>query len=167
MNTVRLALTASVLLAVLGVAAVAWAAPGTDSGSGGARANPVVPSGGGGSAPAQDSQQSGGSPGQDALPDPATIEQVPPPVTTPEIPSGSQPTTDTDPDEELIVPLEDEDATTTPSNSGGTAAEETDSGGGGFGFLASTGFELASLVTVGAGMVVAGLAIRKHRRVKT
>ena len=78
----------------------------------------------GGSAPAQDSQQSGGTPGQDALPDPATMEQVPPPVTTPEVPSGSQPTTDTEPDEELIVPLEDEDATTTPSNSGGTAAED-------------------------------------------
>jgi hypothetical protein len=167
MNTVRVALTSSVLLAALAVAAVAWAGPDTNSGSGGARANGVVPSGGGGSAPAQDSQQSGGTPGENALPDPTTIEQVPPPVTTPQVPLNPQQSTDTEPDEELIVPLEDEDATTTPSNSGGTPAEQTDSGGGGFGFLASTGFELASLVTVGAGMVVAGLAIRKHRRVKT
>jgi hypothetical protein len=166
MNTLRLALTASVVLATMGAVAVAWASPGTDSGSGGAPANGVVPSSGGGSAPAQDSQQSGGTPGAQAVPDPATVEQVPPPVTTPLDPNGSQQGTETESDEELIVPLEDQDTNTTPS-SGGAPAGQTSSGGGGFGFLASTGFELASIVTVGAGMVVAGLAVRKHRRLRT
>ncbi len=162
MNTLRLALTASVVLATMGAVAVAWASPGSDSGSGGARANGVVPSGGGGSAPAQNSQRSGGTPGAEAVPNPATVEQAAPPVTTPVTPTQS---TETESDEELIVPLEDQGTNTTPS-SGGVPAGQTSSGGGGFGFLASTGFELASLVTVGAGMVVAGLAVRKHRRIK-
>jgi hypothetical protein len=165
MNTLRLALTASVVLATMGAVAVAWASPASDSGSGGARANGVVPSGGGGSAPAQDSQQSGGTPGAEAVPNPATVEQAAPPVTTPVTPADPTQSTETESDEELIVPLEDQDTNTSPS-SGGVPAEQTSSGGGGFGFLASTGFELASLVTVGAGMVVAGLAVRKHRRVK-
>jgi hypothetical protein len=166
MNALRLALTASVVLATMGAVAVAWASPGSGSGSGGARANGVVPSSGGGSAPAQDSQQSGGTPGADAVPNPVTVEQVPPPDTTPVTPTAPQQTTETESNEELIVPLEDQDTNTGPS-SGGVPAGQTSSGGGGFGFLASTGFELASLVTVGAGMVVAGLAVRKHRRVRT
>jgi hypothetical protein len=165
MNTARLALTAFVLLATLGAVAVAWAAPSRGSDSGGARANGVVPSSGGGSTPAQDSEQAGGTPGQATVPDPAAVEEVSPPGTTPEDTHGFRRTAETEPGGELTVPLEDQDETTTPS-SGGFPADLTSSGGGGFGFLASTGFEVASLVTVGAGMVVAGLVVRKHRRVK-
>src|SRR3954468_530999 len=98
MNTLRLALTASVLLATMGAVAVAWASPGSDSGSGGARANGVVPSNGGGSAPVPDSQQSGGTPGADALPDPATVEQAAPPATTPVAPANPTQSTETDSD---------------------------------------------------------------------
>ena len=130
MNTARLTLIASAVLAALGLVAAAWAlaAPGgpdSDRGSGGARALPVVPSAGGGSEPAPDTAPEQGAPVPPAI-------AVPPPVPAP--PTGSQDTqAETIPDEELLVPLEDDDSTPPPTG-GAPAQEGSDSSGGAFSF---------------------------------
>jgi hypothetical protein len=161
-KTARIVLIASAVLIALSLVAAAWAAPGGDGGaagdgSGGARALPVVPSAGGGSEPAPDNPGALGG-----VPD-RTAEQ--PPVTTPLDDSGSlQTDTETDPDEEIVLGLDDQDqglATEAP-----TEAEQGDTSGGGFSFLASTGFEIASLVTVGVGMLVTGVLLRGDHRAK-
>jgi hypothetical protein len=167
MNRTHLAITASSVLATLCLVAAAWAAPtasdggaGAPTGSGGAKANPVVPSGGGGGEPGDSVEQQGGTDTGQAIevPQPETTLQLPPAQTD----EG----TETETDEEIVLPLEDEDAEREKPASGGAPAEEGDSGGGAFGFLASTGFELAALVTAGAGLVIAGLVVRSNRRVK-
>ena len=127
MNTARLALIASTVLAGLGLVAAAWAlaAPGSaGTGSGGARAIPVVPSSGGGSEPAPDDAS------QQGIPVPPASE-VPPPLAPPPAAPQDAPT-ETLPEEDLAVPLEDEDSE--PPSGGAPAQEGTDSSGGAFSF---------------------------------
>lgn len=164
MNTARLVLTASTAVVALGFVAVAWAAPRPDDasgGSGGARVHPVIPSKGGGSEPSpEDATQLGGAPGTGA----GQTTEVPPPQTN----FGGDPTvteplpTETDPDAELLLLLPGEDRPV----SGGAPAREGESAGGGFSFLPSTGFEVASIVTVGSGLALVGLLLRSVWRAK-
>jgi len=162
MHSARSLLVGLALITSLTLAATAWA----QSDSGGAKPTPVVPGGGGGGVVTGEDSGSGGQPGVDPLPE--TTPVVPPPVESgPDAPVTSQ--DDEEPYEEIILGLEDEDkqAREPAETGGGAPAENTDSGGGAFGFLASTGFEVAALVTAGAGLVLAGMAIRANRRVKT
>ena len=150
MKTVRLLLIASAALLALGLVAGAWAAPAADGGggSGGAPALPVLPSSGGGSEPAPaNPDQLGGSSGEL----PQAIPPMPPIVG---VPGAGQDGAETVPEVQPIVPLPDEDA---------LADGEIDppvgtSSGGGFGFLASTGSGIVSLLNAGVAMVRAVLA---------
>ena len=150
MKTARLLLIASAALLALGLVAGAWAAPATDGGgeSGGAPALPVLPSSGGGSEPAPEGpDQLGGASGEL----PQAIPPMPPIVGVPgATPEGAE----TVPKVQPIVPLYDDD---------GIPDGELDppvgtSSGGGFGFLASTGSGIVSLVNAGVAMVRAVLA---------
>jgi hypothetical protein len=152
MKTAHLLLTASAALIALVLVASAWAAPGADGGSesGGARALPVLPSSGGGSEPAPDvSGQLGGASGEL----PQTPPVMPPLMGAPGVPPEGA---GTSPDTDLVAPLGDVGAGTSP---GGESPQPLgDSSGGGFGFLATTGSEIVSLITAGIAMVAASIS---------
>jgi hypothetical protein len=133
MNTARLALIASAVLAALGLVAAAWAlaepgGSGSGGGSGGALAIPVVPSRGGGSEAVPVAPPQQGTPAPPA-------SDVPPPLPPPLPPSPTGPLdtpTDTPPDEELVAPLPEE--AQPPSTGGAPSGEGSDSSGGAFSF---------------------------------
>ena len=147
MTTARLLLIASAALLALGLVAGAWAAPATDGGSGGAPALPVLPSSGGGSEPAPEGpDQLGGASGEL----PQAIPPMPPIVG---VPGAGQRGVETVPEGQPIVPLYDEDAVP----GGEVDPPVGTSSGGGFGFLASTGSGIVSLLNAGVAMVRAVL----------
>jgi hypothetical protein len=143
MTLVRLALAASAVVVVLGLAAAAWAAPSSadgGAGSGGARAYPVIPSKGGGSEPAPDDASAlGGDPVTGTGP----TTDVPPPQTTfGDPPTAADPGHKETGSDEKLVPLSEEER---PAS--------------GFSFLASGGFEVASLLKVGTRLIMGGLML--------
>jgi hypothetical protein len=156
MTPVRLALAASAVVVVLGLAAAAWAAPRSadgGAGSGGARAYPVIPSQGGGSEPAPDDASAFGG---DPVTGKGPTTEVPPPQTTfGDPPTAADPGHKETGSDEKLVPLSEERR---PA-SGGALYLAGEASAGGFSFLASAGFEVASLLKVGTRLIMGGLML--------
>jgi hypothetical protein len=153
----RLTAIAAILLATL-CAATAWADTGPDSYAGDPTAPAGVPNGGTAAERPPKVEPSGGVAGPAARDDDAKASQLPtfqeePPQVEPPPDGGEEPPPPEEtPEARGEVP--DEGAGEAPA---GTTAPTGVTGGG----LASTGLEIAALAAIGAGLLMAGLALRR------
>jgi hypothetical protein len=152
----RLAAIAAILLATL-VAATAWADTGPDSYAGDPTAPARDPNGGTAAERAPEVEPSGGVAGPNARPGAKStqlpkFQEEPPQVEPPPDDGGEPVPPDGTPEAPGGVP--DEGAGEAPA---GTTAPTGVTGGG----LASTGLEVAALAAIGAGLLLAGLALRR------
>lgn len=151
------------LLAFLSIATTAAAAPADDQAatarSGGALALPLQQVEGGGAVAPPASGDAAATESDSETPE-AQPDQEPTPTTPQgEEQPGQQPT----PQQDQQAPGEGTGAPTTeaPATPGEVAGGE-----GGGGFLPSTGLELAALVAIGLGLLLAGIALRSRGRVR-
>jgi hypothetical protein len=153
------------LLVFLSLASTAAATPADDqaatTGSGGVLALPLQQGeGGGGVAPAGSRSAGPSESDTDIAAPKAQPDQEP----TPTMPEGEvQPGQPKQPEQEQQAPGEGTGApvTETPKAPGEVAGGE-----GGGGFLPSTGIELAALVAIGVGLLLAGIALKPRGRVR-
>jgi hypothetical protein len=155
----RIAAIAAILLATL-VAATAWADTGPDSYAGDSTPPARDPNGGTAAEDPPAVLPSGGVPGPAARGDAKAAQRPPgfqeePPQVEPPPEDGGEPTPPPEETPEAPGEVPDEGAGEAPA---GTAAPTGVTGGG----LASTGLEIAALAAIGAGLLLAGLALRRR-----
>jgi len=162
------ALAALVATFTLIVAAPSSAQLGADveaatAGSGGALAHPLRQGEGGGSVAPESAGDAGADRAEGAGPRAVASQEPEPTPTTPEgeeQPGEEQPPPEEQPEEqppgdEEIVPPGDDQATGGEESAG---ADES-----ALGFLPSTGLEIGALAALGAGLLLAGIALRPRR----